>query len=86
MKKIIYYVAVSLDGFISGPNEDISKFASHGAGVDKYLEDLKEFKTVIMGRKTYEFGYKFGLVPGQPAYGHMEHFIFSEGNIRREKG
>ena len=31
-----------------------------------------------MGRKTYEFGYKFGLVPGQQAYGHMEHFIFSD--------
>ncbi|WP_420603743.1 dihydrofolate reductase family protein [Flagellimonas sp.] len=36
-----------------------------------------DFKTVIMGRKTYEFGYQFGLVPGQPAYPHMEHFIFS---------
>ena len=31
-----------------------------------------------MGRKTYEFGYKFGLEPGQPAYPHMEHYIFSE--------
>jgi len=31
-----------------------------------------------MGRRTYEFGYKFGLEPGQPAYPHMEHFIFSD--------
>lgn len=31
-----------------------------------------------MGRKTYEFGYRFGLEPGQPAYPHMEHHIFSE--------
>ncbi len=31
-----------------------------------------------MGRRTYEFGYKFGLKPGQPAYPHMKHFIFSE--------
>ncbi|MEQ9264446.1 MAG: dihydrofolate reductase family protein [Balneolaceae bacterium] len=78
MNKIVYYVATSLDGYISGPNEDISYFAHEGNGVDTYLKDLLDFKTVIMGRKTYEFGFQFGLKPGQPAYPHMEHFIFSE--------
>lgn len=78
MPKIIYYVASSIDGFISGPNEDISNFVAGGKGVDKYLSDLQAFNTVIMGRKTYEFGYKYGLEPGQPAYPHMEHFIFSD--------
>lgn len=77
MPKIVYYVATSLDGFISGPGSDTSKFAAGGDGVDEYLEDLKEFQTVIMGRKTYEFGYDFGLIPGQPAYPHMQHYIFS---------
>lgn len=77
MRKIIYYVATSLDGYIAGPNEDISQFVPSGNGVDKYLQDLLDFDTVIMGRKTYEFGYKFGLVPGQPAYAHMEHYLFS---------
>ena len=75
--KIDYYVAISLDGFICGPKEDISLFVGEGNGVEKYLTDLKAYKTVIMGRKTYEFGYKFGLIAGQPAYPHMEHFIFS---------
>tara|TARA_R110000744_G_scaffold294011_1_gene404296 strand:+ start:468 stop:899 length:432 start_codon:yes stop_codon:yes gene_type:complete len=42
------------------------------------LVDLKEFETVIMGRKTYEFGYGFGLKSGQPAYPHMVHYIFSK--------
>lgn len=78
MNKIIYYVASSLDGFISGKNGDISKFLPHGEAVEKYQADLLDFKTVIMGRKTYEFGFQFGLEPGQPAYPHMEHFIFSE--------
>lgn len=77
MRKIIYYVATSLDGYISGPNEDISGFAQGGSGVEKYLKDLLDFDTVIMGRKTYEFGYKYGLKPGQPAYPHMDHYIFS---------
>ena len=31
-----------------------------------------------MGRRTYEFGYQYGLEPGQSAYPHMEHFIFSD--------
>ena len=30
-----------------------------------------------MGRKTYEFGFRYGLEPGQPAYPNMEHHIFS---------
>ena len=77
MPKIIYYVASSLDGFIAGPEDDISDFAAGGSGVDQYLSDLQNFKTVIMGRRTYEFGYQYGLKPGQPAYPHMEHFIFS---------
>ena len=77
MQRIIYYVAVSLDGYIAGPEEDISMFMQSGPGVDHYLNELQSFKTVIMGRKTYEFGYKFGLEPGQPAYPGMEHFVFS---------
>jgi dihydrofolate reductase len=78
MTRIIYYVASSIDGFIAGHDDDISDFVAGGKGVDKYLADLQNFKTVIMGRRTYEFGYQYGLKPGQPAYLHMEHFIFSD--------
>ena len=84
MTRIIYYVATSIDGFIAGENDDISDFAVSGKGVDKYLADLQNFKTVIMGRRTYEFGYQFGLEPGMPAYPHMEHFIFSD-SLKIEK-
>lgn len=83
MKKIVYYVASSIDGFISGLNDDISGFVGTGNGVDKYLADLANFDTVIMGRNTYEFGYKYGLQPGQPAYPHMKHYIFTD-NLKLE--
>lgn len=84
MAKIIYYVASSLDGFIAGPKDDISDFVAGGKGVDKYLADLQAFNTVIMGRRTYEFGFQYGIKPGQPAYPHMEHFIFSDSlNIEK---
>ena len=81
MRRIVYYVAATLDGFIPGPDGDITGFTSDGDGVQRYLADLKEYDTVIMGRKTYEFGYRFGLQAGQPAYPHMMHYIFSN-NLR----
>jgi len=83
MKKIIYYVASSLDGYIAGKNDDISQFILQGKGVEKYQQDISMFKTVIMGRRTYEFGFQYGLQPGQPAYPNMEHYIFSDSmNIK----
>lgn len=77
MKKIVYYVASSIDGFICDPNQEIDGFVGAGNGVQQYLSDLNAFDTVIMGRNTYEFGYRFGLKPGEPAYAHMKHYIFS---------
>ncbi len=78
MRRIIYYVASAIDGYISGLNDDISGFVQRGNGVEKYLQDLQTFDTVLMGRKTYEFGYQYGLKPGDPAYPHMDHYIFSQ--------
>lgn len=78
MRKIIYYLAASIDGFIAGPDDDMSGFVHQQELIDKYKDDLKEFDTVIMGRRTYEFGYKYGLKPGQLAYPYMRHYIFSK--------
>ena len=77
MRKIVYYVALSIDGYIMGADEKMEDFVMDGSGVDQYLKDLQTFDTVIMGRKTYEFGYRFGLKPGQIAYPNMKHYIFS---------
>ncbi|WP_419911130.1 dihydrofolate reductase family protein [Hoeflea sp.] len=78
MQPIIYDVAVSLDGFISGPGGDISQFAHDGPVVDDYAARLSGYSTAIMGRKTYEFGYAHGLAPGMNPYPHMETFVFSQ--------
>jgi len=79
MRKIIYYVASSVDGFIAGKNDDVSAYIYEGDAVEQYKEDLKSFKHVFMGRKTYEFGYQFGVKPGEPSptYGHMTQYILS---------
>ncbi|WP_171176703.1 dihydrofolate reductase family protein [Ruegeria sp. HKCCD8929] len=78
MHPIIYDVAVSVDGFISGPAEDISRFAHDGPVVDDYRQRLSAYATAIMGRATYEFGYRFGLEPGQNPYTHMKTYVFSK--------
>ncbi len=77
MHPIVYDVAVSLDGFISGPNGDISQFAHEGPVVDDYMARLGGYHTAVMGRKTYEFGYAYGLTPGANPYPHMTTHVFS---------
>ncbi len=77
MQPIIYDVAVSADGFIAGPSADIFKFPGEGAVVDDYFERLKTYAVAIMGRATYEFGYGYGLKPGDNPYPHMRCLAFS---------
>lgn len=78
MRKLVYYVATSVDGYIAGPEDNVERFVAQGALVEQYLQDLQGYDTTIMGRRTYEFGYEYGLQPGQPAYPHMRHYIFSD--------
>lgn len=78
MQSVIYDVAVSADGFISGPGGDISKFPHDGAVVEDYFARLKTYSCAIMGRATYEFGYAFGLKPGDNPYSHMKTIVFSK--------
>ena len=78
MRNICYHVAVTLDGFIARQDGSIDGFPHEGDHVEDYNKALLEYDTVIMGRKTYEFGYAFGLKPGERAYPNMEHWIFSK--------
>ena len=78
MRKISYHVATSLDRYIAHEDGSIGGFLPEGDHVTEYLTSLQEYDTVIMGKHTYEFGYQYGLEPGQPAYPHMEHYLFSK--------
>ncbi len=77
MHPVIYDVAVSIDGYIDGPNQDISKFSHEGPVVDDYMDRLQTYACAIMGRRTYEFGYRFGMKPGQNPYPHMRTMVYS---------
>ncbi|HEX5625624.1 MAG TPA: dihydrofolate reductase family protein [Saprospiraceae bacterium] len=55
-RKVILYIAVSLDGFIAGPNDELDFLkAVEREGEDYgYADFTHTVDTVIMGRKTYE--------------------------------
>lgn len=60
-KKIILYIACSLDGFIARKNHDISwLFMDQTYGFEEFE---KSFGAAVMGRKTYDFSRQFSDPP-----------------------
>lgn len=57
MRKVIVYIAASLDGFIAGPNDDLSflKRVEREGEDYGYAAFSSAIDTVIMGRRTYEW-------------------------------
>tara|TARA_B100001778_G_scaffold325481_1_gene321032 strand:+ start:227 stop:775 length:549 start_codon:yes stop_codon:yes gene_type:complete len=86
VKEIVYHVATSLDGFIAHSDGSIDGFAMDGPHLPDYLNALKNYAVAIMGRKTYEFGYSYGLQPGQNPYPNMETYVFSSSLQMPEDG
>ncbi len=78
MHPIIYDVAVSADGFIAGRNSDVSAFPHAGPIVADYTDRLGTYAVALMGRATYEFGYAFGMEPGQNPYPHLRSIVVSK--------
>lgn len=63
-RRLRYQVAVSLDGFIAGPNGEYDWIVMD-PGVD-FAALYKEFDTAVMGRKTYEVGVAQGVSGAMP--------------------
>lgn len=77
MRKLIYHVGTTLDNFICEEDGSISGFLAEGDHIPDYLNSLKNYDTVIMGKSTYEFGYHYGLKPGAAPYPTMKNYVFS---------
>ena len=64
-RKVIVYIAMSLDGYIAGPNDDLSFLSSvQMEGEDYgYAEFVAKVDSVIVGKRTYDtvinLGYEF---------------------------
>ncbi len=71
MRKVILYIASSLDGYIAGKSGEIDwLFSDQDYG---YTEFFANVDTVLMGRLTYEQALSFGEYP----YKGREGFVFS---------
>jgi dihydrofolate reductase len=58
LRRILYSVAVSLDGFIAGPNGEYD-WIVHDPTVD-FGAKVRQFDTLLMGRRTFELAQSQG--------------------------
>lgn len=76
MRKIVLGLAVSLDGFIEGPNGEFDWcFTDQDYGLSDFFAGID---TVFMGRKSYELAQELGdaaAIPGMPT---VTEYIFSD--------
>lgn len=71
MRRVIYFVASSLDGFIARQDGGIDwLFTDQDYGYQQFLAGID---TVVMGRKTYDLCLTFGEYP----YRSLQNFVFS---------
>ena len=84
MRNVILYIAMSLDGYIAGPDGDISWLEGDTpdfAGDCGYSEFIKTISTVIMGYKTYE-QIACQLFPGAWPYSDLESYVITHRDIK----
>ena len=92
MRKLTYYVAATIDGFLATEDGSVDFFpvgGDHGPAITaqypetvpaKVREALRiegrneNFDTVLMGRKTYDFGVRTGTTS---PYSHLRQYVVS---------
>lgn len=75
MRKIAFYGAISLDGYLAESNDSLQWLFDTPTGETTYAAFDQQFDTMVMGRKTYEEAKK--LSEGTPFYPEKEVIVFS---------
>jgi dihydrofolate reductase len=75
MRRVQYYVATTLDGYIAHQDGTVDGFIGEGELLDDYLSYQKQVDAVLMGRKTYEFGLQYGVTNPYP---HLKQYVISK--------
>lgn len=84
MRKIVLFIAMSLDGYIATEEDSLEwLFQTEGEGDNGYLEFYETIDTVILGRRTYDW---IRNVEGDNfPYKGKQCFVFS-GTRQEEEG
>lgn len=81
LRKIIYFITASLDGFIARPGGEIDWLIQPSGGEDFGFADfLRSVDTVVQGRRTYEQVLSLGPYP----YVHLKNYVFSRKLLRAD--
>lgn len=82
-RKVVLYIAQSLDGYIARENGDVDWLIGDGSDIESdcgYEEFYSEVDTIILGRTTYNQVIN-ELSPGIWPYEGKESFVFTSKNI-----
>lgn len=74
MRRIVAYVASSLDGFIAGPGDDMSWLPEFDGDQTGFHEFFAGVRSIAMGRRTYEW---IGEHASSWPYGDLPAYVLS---------
>lgn len=83
MRKVILFIAMSLDGYIADSNggvEWLKGQETDGENIDTYSEFVQSIDTVLMGWNTYH-QIVTELSPAQWVYGDLSAYVFTHHKI-----
>ncbi|CAM3095934.1 dihydrofolate reductase family protein [Leuconostoc rapi] len=84
MRKIVFYGAISLDGFLADEEDDLQWLLDTNLGGKSTYEAFEEqISTFVMGRKTFEIAQQ--LMGQQALYAGKEKVVFSRHNLIDQK-
>src|SRR5215213_6419239 len=86
MRKLIAGFAISLDGFIEGPNGEIDWIIFDKEQQKLLAEFWKNTDTMLYGRKTYEASKGMYEKSKNNPFKHMKHYVFSKTLSSVDKG
>jgi len=86
MRKLVAGFAMSLDGFIEGPNGEYDWIIHDKEQFKELAEYWKKIDAMFYGRKTYEAALKNPYKGKDNPFAHMKHYVFSNSLTKLEKG
>lgn len=79
-RKIVLYLAMSLDGYIAAEDESLEwLFQGDGQGDNGYSDFIETIDTIIMGKRTYDWVIKH--IEGEFPYRNKECYVFTKSTL-----